>query len=175
MEISYSTHWPQFFTATIHEWKHLLRHDEQKDIIINSLKFLVDNKRINLYAYSIMSSHLHLIWQPQATHNPKDIQASFLRHTGKQLFRSLEYHPRFNINDFKVNRFDRAYQIWKRDALSIGLISAPVFNQKLEYIHYNPVKAGLCISIEEYRYSSARYYMDGIDEFSILTHYSGIS
>jgi hypothetical protein len=48
-----------------------------------------------------------------------------------------------------------------------------VFDQKLEYIHYNPVKAGLCIYPEEYHYSSAKFYHTGIDDFKMLTHYSG--
>lgn len=150
-----------------------MREDAQKQIIINSLKFLVDSKRIDLYAYSIMSNHLHLVWQPLNKHSPGDIQASFLRHTGKQLLSSLLNHPRLNRNDFKVNRFDRQHQIWKREALSIELISVPVFVQKLEYIHYNPVKAGLCNYPELYKYSSAKFYLDGMDEFCMLTHYSG--
>ena len=40
-------------------------------------------------------------------------------------------------------------------------------------VHYNPVKAGLCIKPEDYYYSSARFYTDGIDSFGILTHYAG--
>ena len=46
-------------------------------------------------------------------------------------------------------------------------------SQKLEYIHWNPVKAGLCINPEDYYYSSARFYYDGTDSFGMLTHYSG--
>jgi len=65
------------------------------------------------------------------------------------------------------------YQIWKRRPLSIELRTPAVFDQKLEYIHYNPVKAGLCINPEDYYYSSARFYHDGTDDFGILTHYSG--
>jgi len=48
-----------------------------------------------------------------------------------------------------------------------------VFEQKLNYIHYNPVSAGMCANPEDYYYSSARFYYDGIDSFGMLTHYSG--
>jgi hypothetical protein len=44
------------------------------------------------------------------------------------------------------------------------------FNQKLDYIHYNPVKAGLCKLPEDYYYSSAKFYFDGVDAFEMLTH-----
>ncbi len=56
--------WPQFFTATILEWKPLLQEDSYKNIILNSLQFLVNKKKIRLYAFVIMNNHIHLIWQP---------------------------------------------------------------------------------------------------------------
>lgn len=58
------TIWPQFFTATILNWKHLLKDDEYKDIIIDCLKFLIDDKRIEVNAFIIISNHVHIIWQP---------------------------------------------------------------------------------------------------------------
>ena len=45
--------------------------------------------------------------------------------------------------------------------------------QKLEYIHNNAVAAGLVNFAEEYKYSSAKFYLLGINEFNIVTHYSG--
>ena len=66
----------------------------------------------------------------------------------------VESHP-LVLDKFRVNAKDRAYQIWKRNSLGIELYSHDVFIQKLEYIHWNPVKAGLCSLPEEYYYSSA--------------------
>ena len=51
--------------------------------------------------------------------------------------------------------------------------SEKVFLQKLEYIHYNPVKADICNYPEDYHFSSALFYENGIDHFNILTHYMG--
>ena len=61
---TYAEHWPQFYTATINNWKHLLAEDKHKDIIIDSLKFLVTEKRIELNAFVIMSNHIHLTCLP---------------------------------------------------------------------------------------------------------------
>ncbi|HLX54440.1 MAG TPA: hypothetical protein VKR58_10885, partial [Aquella sp.] len=55
----------QFFTATILEWKYLLEPDRFKDIIINSLLFLKNEKSIVVYGFVIMPNHIHLIWQVQ--------------------------------------------------------------------------------------------------------------
>ena len=163
----------QFFTATIYKWNHLLRNDAHKTIILDSLKFLVINKRIELNAFVIMSNHIHLIWQPLGNFLPSDIQASFMKYTARQLKRSLIKHDAETLDFFKVNKYDREYQIWKRESLSIDLISIEMFKQKLEYIHYNPVNAGICHVPEDYEYSSARFYIDGMNSFGILTHFTG--
>jgi hypothetical protein len=72
---------------------------------------------------------------------------------------------------FKVNAKDREYQFWERNALSVELRSHPVFIQKLDYLHWNPVKAGVCKLPEEYTYSSALFYETGVDNRGFLTHY----
>jgi len=59
----------------------------------------------------------------------------------------------------EVNLKDRRYQIWQRNSLSIELRSPEVYQQKLNYIHRNPVKAGISEQEEVYKYSSARYYL----------------
>ena len=73
----------------------------------------------------------------------------------------------------EVNKTDRQYQIWKRKPLSVELSSEKVFLQKLDYIHFNPGKAGLCVCPEDYHFSSALFYENGIDHFKMLTHYKG--
>lgn len=96
-----------------------------------------------------------------------------MKFTAQQIKSSLRKNNASFLEEFKVNKYDREYQLWKREPLSIELRSASVFDQKLNYIHYNPVKAGLCVNPEDYYYSSAKFYHDGTDKFGILTHYSG--
>ncbi len=172
MEKDFPVYGTQFFTATIHEWQDALADDRNKNIIVDSLKFLVTEKRIELNAFVIMSNHIHLIWQPLFGCTSSAVQASFIKYTAQQLKRSLMKNDEESNANFKVNKYDREYQIWKREPLSIELITPSVFNQKLEYIHYNPVIAGLCEKPEDYYYSSARFYYDGTDQFGMLTHFS---
>jgi len=56
--------------------------------------------------------------------------------------------------------------------LGISLWTQPVFKQKLDYIHSNPVAAGICRFAEEYRYSSASFYLKGTSHWDFLTHYN---
>jgi len=57
--------------------------------------------------------------------------------------------------------------------LGVEFLNEVMFKQKLEYIHYNPVRAGLCNVPEDYQYSSAKFYFDGTNSFGMLEHYSG--
>ena len=75
-----------------------------------------------------------------------------------------------------VNKYDRKYQVWKREPLSIELFTEKAFLQKLNYIHHNLVVDQLVSVPERYKYSSAKFYpprRTGVDDFSMITHYSG--
>jgi REP element-mobilizing transposase RayT len=148
----------------------ILRKDEYKDIIMNSLKFLVEEKRIKLFAFVLMDNHIHLIWQMLAMHSRMHVKRDFLSYTAKKIKSDLVLNQPYKLNNFFVNAIDRNYNFWKRNSLSIELRTQKVFNQKLNYIHWNPVKADLCRVPEEYFYSSALFYETGIDNWGFLTH-----
>ena len=173
MKEEYLRYPADFFTATNYEWKPALADDAYKEIIIESLQFLVDKKRIELNAFVIMNNHIHIIWQALQNFTPAQIQASFMKFTAKQLRLSFMKNDIEFLASLKVNKYDREYQIWKREPLSIELSNETIFIQKLEYIHYNPVRAGLCKLPEDYHYSSAKFYHDGSNSFNMLTHFTG--
>lgn len=168
---AFITEYPQFFTASIKGYYQLLQHDKYKDIVINSLKFLVEDKRIKLFAFCIMPDHIHLIWQMQPLIHPQHVQRDFLKYTAQQINLDLQKHHPEVLLQFKSNANDRTYQFWKRRALSIELRTDKVYQQKLDYIHCNPVKAGFCKLPEEYNYSSALFYHTGVDNWGFLTHH----
>lgn len=164
---------PQFFTATILEWKPLLKDDAFKDIIINSLQFLVTEKSVVIYGFVIMPNHIHLIWQIQDGFKQHIIQMRFLKFTAQQMKFKLIDTNDARLSQYLVNAKDRQYQFWERNSLSIDLWTAAVFDQKLDYIHNNPLqhKWQLAKYPEEYKYSSAKFYETGTDEFGLLTNY----
>jgi len=105
--------------------------------------------------------------------SPANVQRDFLKHTALTIKNDLQkYHPAI-LNNFVVNARDRKYQFWERNPLSIELRTEKVLIQKLNYIHANPVRAGICKFPEHYKYSSARFYETGIDDWGFLTHYLG--
>jgi REP element-mobilizing transposase RayT len=165
-------YYPQFFTATVYEWKHLLKPHKYKQIITSSLQFLTEQNRVKLFCFAIMNNHLHLIWQIQALYKREDVQRDFLKYTAQKIIDDLKTNHPEVLKHFEVAEKDRKYRIWQRDSLSTDLFTHAVFMQKLEYIHYNPVKAGLCNVPEDYAYSSASFYELNKTEYGFLSHYN---
>ena len=163
--------YPSFFTATILEWKHLLKPEQYKELIANSLDFLVKEKRVEVFGFVLMSNHIHIIWRINNHHQTKDVQQSFLKYTAQMMIKDLRNkHPKV-LEHFFVGAVDRKYQIWERNPLSIEIHSGEVMLQKLDYIHNNPVKAGVCLLPEEYHYSSASLYLKNKTVWNFLTHW----
>ena len=105
----FTTEYPQFFTASIKGWYKLLEHDQYKGIVVNSLRFLVEDKRIKLYAFVIMSDHIHLIWQMQPLMNPQHVQRNFLKYTAQRIKHDLrKNHPNLLLH-FITEANDRVY------------------------------------------------------------------
>jgi putative transposase len=165
-----------FFTATILEWKHLLKKDDYKNIIIECLKFLCSKNKIRVYAFVIMPNHIHLVWKILNDFNYSDIQRDFLKFTAREIISDLKINHPEVLNHFYVGAKDRDYQFWERNPLSIEIISQKVAEQKINYIHKNPLagKWKLADEPQKYKYSSARYYYEGIDNFGFLENYMNV-
>lgn len=170
-----TAYYPQFFTATILEWKPLLRNDGYKSLILSSLRFLVQHNRIALYGYVIMPNHIHLIWHIGEGHTREGVQRDFLKYTAQHIRWDLINHNPTLLEQFRVNARDRMFQIWERNPLTVDIYTEKVLLQKLNYIHNNPLqeKWHLCARPEDYPWSSARFYHTGVDPHGVVSHYRG--
>ena len=164
-------YYPEFLTVTCLNWIPLLADRDNKEIIVNSIRFLVKEGRVKVSSFVLMENHFHLIWQVMGEHKREDVQRDFLRYTAQQILKQFRNSKSVLLEDLLVDAKDRKYQVWERNSLSIELRSSRVFKQKLEYIHANPMRAGLCNAAEEYYYSSARFYELNDHNWDFLTHY----
>jgi putative transposase len=159
---------PSYLTAVCYDFKMLLEEEKQKLIVINSLKYLVDSEQIIIYGYVIMNNHIHIIWHAIGTKTNEQLQRSLLKYTADEFKKELKNTNEQFLTEFLVNKKDRNYQFWKRDSMQIDLYSEMFFRQKLEYIHKNPIRAGLCSFPEDYKYSSALFYETGLDIWGLM-------
>jgi len=161
----------EFYTATRLNWQHLLSDTRHKEIVVNSLKFLVNNKRIDLYGFVIMSNHIYIPWSKKDEWLDKDVFQRFSKFTAQQIKFNLLASDQDELKNYRGTQSDREYQFLERRPFSTTMFNRIVLEQKLDYIHNNPVKAGLCLLPEDNYYSSASYYYGLGDKWNMITHY----
>jgi REP element-mobilizing transposase RayT len=167
----------QFFSAVRNYWIRLLDSDEAKDTTIKALKYQVEIGHVKIAAFVIMPNHLHIIWRVQNEYNLEDVLRDFLKFTAKELLQLIKSKKGDRgVEELYVGLKDRTFQVWKRNSMSIDLVHGWFFKQKFDYLHHNPCQPHWQFSLqpEDYKYSSARFYETGDDEFGFLTHHSEI-
>ena len=118
----------------------LLKSNKYKDIIVESMRFIVNDNRVMIYGFVIMPNHIHIIWQMKAGRKREDVQRDFLKHTAQEIKNDMIRNNSPELKEYLVNAKDRIYQMWERNALSIDLWSEKVLTQKLRYIPARPVR-----------------------------------
>jgi REP element-mobilizing transposase RayT len=162
-----------FWTDTVKDWKPILREDEFKRIVLSSLNELVSRGIVAIYAFVIMPNHLHLVWEIKELNGKELPQASFNKFTSHVISKNLKMsYPELHAQ-FQVDEVDRKVRIWQRDPLAVLMDSVKKVEQKIEYIHLNPLQShwNLCSRPEDYAWSSAEFYENGKDRFGFLTDY----
>lgn len=155
-----------FVTLTVVGWIDVFTRPKQKAGIIESLQFCQKEKGLEIYAYCIMSNHLHMICKAVAEISLPEIMRDFKKFTSKQIIKTIELEPdsrRDRTLEYFKNACDhlqrnQKYKVWQDGYHAEILYSRKFLLQKLNYIHNNPVKAGIVSTPEHYLFSSARIY-----------------
>ena len=154
--------------ATVY-WIDVFVRDLYFNVIIESLKYCKENKGMEIYAWCIMPSHLHLIYRAREN-NPGEILGDFKTHTSKTIVKTIEENSQESRKEWMLWMFERAAsknsnvkkrQFWQQHNKPIELWSTEVIQQKLDYIHNNPVEAGFVQEPHYWKYSSAIDYSGG--------------
>ncbi len=150
-----------FVTASIVEWKHLFVNFEYAKIILDSLTWMQKQKRILLFAFVVMPSHLHALLKPESE-SIANILQQFGSFTAHEILKKLRTDKQLDLLKLfkEYKRDDRhEHSIWQ-DIQAKNIFSEDVLWQKMEYIHQNPIAKDWKLAEDraEYIYSSAGYY-----------------
>jgi REP-associated tyrosine transposase len=150
-----------FVTASVIEWIHLFRAPEYIAIPLHSFAWLQQQKRILLFAFVIMPSHLHAIIKPE-TATIAEILQQFGSFTGHEILKKLRNDKQRDVLDlFRQKKRDQRHEhsIWQ-DIQAKNAYSMEFLQQKMEYIHQNPIAKDwkLVVDRADYLYSTAGYY-----------------
>jgi putative transposase len=168
-----------YITFTVVGWMDVFSKEEYRKIIIDSLIYCQKEKGLIINAYVIMSNHIHLMCYTKEPYLLSDFVGDFKKFTSKSIIESIQSNTKESRKEWmlklfayfaKYNKNNKTYQFWQQDCYPIELQSPKWINQKLAYIHLNPVRNGLVIEAEDYLYSSAGTYvgMEGFVEIELL-------
>ena len=154
---------PHFITSTVVGWLPVFTTAARCQIIVDSLEYCRAHKGLKVHAWVILDSHLHAILA--APDLPRVI-ADFKRHTARRLIELLEAENADWLLHL-MRQWCPGYktqsdiQFWQEGYHPEALFSDAVMEQKLEYLHNNPVKRGLVAAPEHWRFSSAHEWCSG--------------
>ncbi len=160
-------------------WIDVFTRRNYKEILIESLSFCQREKGLELFAWCLMTNHVHLIARSKEGFLLQDIIRDFKKFTSKRLIKAIEENSQESRKEWMLSIFKRAgeynsnntnYQFWRQDNKPIEIYSNAVIDQKLDYLHNNPVEEGIVENAEDYIYSSARDYAEqkGLLEIELL-------
>lgn len=155
-----------FVSFAVVYWLDVFIRNEYKTILLDSLRHCQKTKGLEIYGWCIMTSHVHLIIGSSGN-KMEDILRDFKSFTSRSLKTAIQEHPAESRREWllwmmkragKKNSNNNDYQFWQQDNHPIELWDNYLMDQKLEYLHMNPVLSGFVDKPEAYLYSSARDY-----------------
>ena len=155
-----------FITFAVVDWVDVFTRKNYSNIVVDSLRYCQQHKGLKLHCWCIMSNHLHFI-ASASDHNLSDVLRDFKTHTSKKVVSAITSNPSESRREWMLSIFRKRgqqnsrnwnHQFWQQDNHPKELYSAEFVAQKINYIHSNPVEAGIVYRAEDYIYSSERDY-----------------
>lgn len=166
-----------FVTFTVVDWIDVFSRDLYRKVLIDNLIFYRENRGLELYGYVVMTNHMHLLIA-NSSEPLSDTIRDYKKYTAKTILELIEDEnesrrtwmlSQFRFSASKNSRNSR-YQFWQQHNQPEECVSNRFLDQKLDYIHMNPVKAGFVEEPHHWLYSSARNYagMPGLIEVTLI-------
>lgn len=153
---------------TIVEWIDVFIRKIYREMIIDSLKYCISAKGLNVYAYCIMTNHIHLIVNCNEPFQLNDTIRDFKKFTSKAILKEVRSRGE-SRRAWLLERFRKAadqsakgknYKVWQNGNHAIELYNQRFTWIKVNYIHQNPVRGALVDKAEYWKYSSASNYLE---------------
>ncbi len=154
----FETEYPYFLTCTIVGWLPVFTRPDCVEIVLDSWRFLQKQNRLTLFGYVILENHLHFI--AHGDELAKRV-GEFKSFTARKILDLLASKGEATILkqlawEKAAHKADRDYQLWQEGSHPQQIVGDDMMEQKLVYMHDNPVARGYVDEPCHWRYSSAR-------------------
>ncbi len=159
-----------FISFSVVGWIDVFVRNIYKDILIDSIAHCQKEKGLVVHAYVIMTSHVHMIISRHGPYKLEDILRDLKKFTSFKIIGSLIENPQESRKEWLLEMFEKYgkrnsnntnYQFWQQNNHPIELVNTYLIDQKINYLHNNPIESGFVNFPEDYIYSSAIDYSYG--------------
>jgi len=152
-----------FVTSTTIEWIPVFTEEKYFKIVTGALKYAQENKDLKVYAYVILENHFHLI---VSSNKLSGVLGSLKSYTARMIIDTLKSNRKeWLLNQLAYYKLKHKvysdYQLWQEELHPQIIYTAEILNQKIDYIHFNPVRRGYVNEPHHWKYSSAGFYYFG--------------
>ena len=147
-----------FFTPVTHKRLPIFQTDKLKKIMVDALDEARRSGKFLIFAYVIMPDHYHII--TDNSREPSDTLRFLNGISAKRILDHLKAKALESLDKLRMFEKKRGYKysVWEHHPDTFLVTSESMLMQKVNYIHFNPVKAGLVEHPNDYLYSSARIW-----------------
>jgi putative transposase len=159
-----------FITFAVMHWVDVFTRREYKDLLVENLQYCQRGKGLEIYAWCLMSNHIHLALGTQGHNKLPDFIRDLKKDSSVALVRAIAANGQESRKEWMLDIFKKAaesnskhqqYQFWQNQYHPVELTDSKRQERCLAYFHKNPVKAGIVGEAEHYLYSSALDYAGG--------------
>ena len=145
-----------FVTFTVHQWADVFTRPIYVDALLESLRYCQKEKGLEIFAWVIMTNHCHFILRAK-NENLSDVIRDFKKFTSKSIFNAIETNSQESRKNWllKTLSYENKIWFWEEGYHGEEIYTQDFFDSKMDYIHQNPLRAGIVEKEEEYLNSSA--------------------
>ena len=145
-----------YVTFTVHQWADVFTRDMYIDELLNSLRYCQSQKGLEVFAWVIMTNHMHMIIRAK-DENLSDVIRDFKKFTSKAIYKVIIENEKESRKEWllKVLNYNGKIWFWEEGYHGEEIFSSEFYDSKVSYLHLNPVRAGIVEKEEDYLNSSA--------------------
>jgi REP element-mobilizing transposase RayT len=146
-----------FVTFTVHQWIDVFTRQDYVNIFLDSISFCQKEKGLLVYAWVVMTNHVHLILRSEK--EPlSEIIRDIKKFTATQIVKAIEMNQKESRKKWLLWLLKKEGKItfWQAGYHGEEIVSQKFMQTKLDYIHNNPVRASWVAEATEYINSSAK-------------------
>jgi len=170
-----------YLTLNVVDWIEIFIRPVYKQVIVESINYFIEKKGLTVYAWCLMTNHLHLMAQANQGFGLSSLVNDLKKFTSRLILEDIDVEPD-SRREWMLEKFQNAsesmrmlekFQVWQTciNPIYIDLNNSGSVKSQLDYIHCNPVRDRIVMLPEDYLYSSASDYagIKGLVNVELIT------